>query len=58
MAGVTLEARALTKRFGERVALRDVSFQLAAGEVLAVIGANGAVLRTRAGPRSSLVSAI
>jgi ABC-2 type transport system ATP-binding protein len=42
MAGVTLEARALTKRFGERVALRDVSFQLAAGEVLAVIGPNGA----------------
>jgi len=39
---VTLEARALTKRFGERVALRDVSFTLARGEILAVIGPNGA----------------
>jgi ABC-2 type transport system ATP-binding protein len=39
---VTLEARGLTKRFGERVALRDVSFTLAAGEILAVIGPNGA----------------
>ena len=38
----TLEARALTKRFGEREALRDVSFTLAPGEILAVIGPNGA----------------
>ena len=29
-ASVTLEARSLTKHFGERVALRDVSFELAA----------------------------
>jgi ABC-2 type transport system ATP-binding protein len=42
MAEVTLEARSLTKRFGERVALRDVSFRLGAGEILAVIGPNGA----------------
>jgi len=41
-ASVTLEARALTKRFGERVALRDVSFTLSPGEILAVIGPNGA----------------
>ena len=42
MAAQTLEARSLSKRFGERVALRDVSFQLAGGEILAVIGPNGA----------------
>jgi len=41
-APVTLEARSLTKRFGDRVALRDVSFSLARGEILAVIGPNGA----------------
>jgi ABC-2 type transport system ATP-binding protein len=37
-----LEARALTKRFGERVAVSDVSFTLRTGEVLAIIGPNGA----------------
>jgi len=42
MAEVTLEARSLTKRFGDRDALSDVSFQLQAGEILAVIGPNGA----------------
>jgi ABC-2 type transport system ATP-binding protein len=42
MEGQTLEARSLSKHFGERVALRDVSFQLAGGEILAVIGPNGA----------------
>ena len=42
MEAQTLEARSLSKHFGERVALRDVSFQLAGGEILAVIGPNGA----------------
>jgi ABC-2 type transport system ATP-binding protein len=37
-----LEARALSKRFGERVAVRDVSFSVGPGEVLAIIGPNGA----------------
>jgi ABC-2 type transport system ATP-binding protein len=37
-----LEARSLTKRFGERVAVNDVSFTLDPGEVLAIIGPNGA----------------
>jgi ABC-2 type transport system ATP-binding protein len=38
----TLQARSLSKRFGDRVALRDVSFLLERGEILAVIGPNGA----------------
>jgi ABC-2 type transport system ATP-binding protein len=37
-----LAAKALTKRFGERVAVNDVSFTLESGEVLAIIGPNGA----------------
>jgi ABC-2 type transport system ATP-binding protein len=35
-------ASGLTKRYGERVALRDVSFEAAEGERVAVIGPNGA----------------
>jgi len=42
MSPPTLQARSLSKRFGDRVALHDVSFQLDAGEILAVIGPNGA----------------
>ena len=42
MVTPTLQARSLSKHFGERVALTDVSFQLASGEILAVIGPNGA----------------
>ena len=34
--------RALTKRFGERVAVDDVSFSVAAGEVFGFLGPNGA----------------
>jgi fructose transport system ATP-binding protein len=37
-----LEARRLTKRYGQVVAMRDADFQLRAHEVLAVIGDNGA----------------
>jgi len=38
----TLAARALTKRFGPRVALHAVSFELNAGEIVGIIGPNGA----------------
>ncbi|HET6831210.1 MAG TPA: ABC transporter ATP-binding protein [Solirubrobacterales bacterium] len=41
-ADAAIEARGLTKRFGERVALLEVDFAATAGEVLAVIGPNGA----------------
>ena len=37
-----IEARGLTRNFGERVALHDVSFRLGGGETLAVLGRNGA----------------
>jgi ABC-2 type transport system ATP-binding protein len=38
----TVAARGLTKRFGARAALQRISFELYAGEVVAIIGPNGA----------------
>ena len=38
----TLAVRALSKRFGPRLALHDVSFELGAGEIVGIIGPNGA----------------
>jgi ABC-2 type transport system ATP-binding protein len=37
-----LSARHLTRRFGERVAVEEVTFDLARGEVFALLGPNGA----------------
>jgi len=37
-----IEARGLTKRFGGRVAIDDVSFHVAAGEIVGFLGPNGA----------------
>jgi heme exporter protein A len=37
-----IELRDLTRRFGERAALRDVSLEVPAGATLAVLGRNGA----------------
>src|SRR6478735_8319823 len=37
-----VEARALTKRYGKNLALRDCTFTLPAGRVIALVGANGA----------------
>jgi ABC-2 type transport system ATP-binding protein len=41
-AAPVIEARGLSKSFGDRVALREVSFTADRGELLAVIGPNGA----------------
>ena len=39
---VALAARDLSKRYGRRVVLRDVSFELATGELAGIVGENGA----------------
>lgn len=42
MAEILLEAKALTKRYGDTLALDAVDFRIAAGETLCLLGANGA----------------
>lgn len=39
---VMIQARNLTKYYGDRVAIQDVSFSVAAGEILGFLGPNGA----------------
>jgi len=41
-AVMTLEARGLTRRFGDRVAIEDVGFHVAPGETYGLLGPNGA----------------
>jgi len=36
-----VSARGLSKRYGQRIACRDVSFDLYPGEVLSVVGESG-----------------
>jgi len=40
--GAAIDATALTRRFGARVALADIELQIAAGESFGLLGANGA----------------
>ena len=42
VANPVLEVLALGKRYGETVALRDVSFHAEAGEICGLLGENGA----------------
>ncbi|MEL7415098.1 MAG: ATP-binding cassette domain-containing protein, partial [Pseudomonadota bacterium] len=51
MSQVVLEARGLVKRYGRVVALDHADFELRAGEILAVIGDNGA-------GKSSMIKAV
>ena len=37
-----IEVRHLTKRYGDRIAVRDLSFEVARGEVVGFLGPNGA----------------
>jgi ABC-2 type transport system ATP-binding protein len=41
-ADIALEARDLGKRYGETWALRECSFRLPAGQIIALVGSNGA----------------
>lgn len=64
-AAATVSVRGLSRYFGERAALEDVSFDLTAGQTLVVLGANGAgkstllrILATLLRPHSGAVSVL
>ncbi|HEY2767840.1 MAG TPA: heme ABC exporter ATP-binding protein CcmA [Solirubrobacteraceae bacterium] len=64
-ASIALELEGLTRRYGERDALADVSLSLAAGQTLVVLGPNGAgkttllrVLATLLRPHAGKVSVL
>src|SRR5439155_16663764 len=42
LVAAVIEARNLTKRFGGRMAIEDVSFEVEPGEVVGFLGPNGA----------------
>ncbi len=54
-AASAIEVSALTKRFGERTAFRDVSFSVARGEVFGFLGPNGAGKTTTVRTLSTLI---
>jgi len=41
-AGPVIECRGVTRRFGDRTAVHDISFDVAAGELFGLLGPNGA----------------
>jgi heme exporter protein A len=62
---IAIELRGLTRRFGERAALKDVTVEVPAGATLAVLGRNGAgkstllrILATLLRPHSGEVSVL
>jgi ABC-2 type transport system ATP-binding protein len=56
MDGTALSARHLGKRFGERVAFDDVSFEIGYGEVFGLLGPNGAGKTTTVRTLGTLLS--
>jgi ABC-type branched-subunit amino acid transport system ATPase component len=50
-----ISAQAITRRFGERVAVEDVTFEVRGGEQFAVCGSQFAVRSLRFAGRSSRV---
>jgi ABC-2 type transport system ATP-binding protein len=55
-AGVALSASGLSKRFGDRTAFREVSFDIAYGEVFGFLGPNGAGKTTTVRTLGTLVA--
>jgi ABC-2 type transport system ATP-binding protein len=56
MSTHALTAQHLTRRFGERVAVEDVSFEFEAGEIFALLGPNGAGKTTTLRMLAGLIS--
>src|ERR1700690_3556768 len=54
--GPALSVRSLTKRFGDRVAYQDVSFEVGRGEVFGFLGPNGAGKTTTVRTLGTLVA--
>jgi ABC-2 type transport system ATP-binding protein len=52
-----LKAEHLTRRFGERLAIEDVSLEVAAGEIVALLGPNGAGKTTTLRVLAGLIAA-
>ena len=55
MTGVALEVERLSKRFGDRVAVADISFRIARGEAVGLLGPNGAGKTTTVSMISGLI---